>query len=105
MRPLDLQVNLAQTVNVAEFQQARGQQVFFQQDHLSVKAVEETKQRQEQVQNIEKDSDTTKVEKDKGGKGGGYFGGGKRGNRKGKGQKNRDGNFDPVRGKFIDIVK
>jgi hypothetical protein len=93
-------------VNVAGLQQAAQQHPVLHQEHLGIKAEEQAKIQRDQVQNIEKDAEATKVEEDKKGSSGAYFAGsGKGGHKEEEGVKEGGKGLDPNLGRFIDVVK
>lgn len=104
--PLDLQVNIAQMVNVAAQQQAAQGQPIVQQEYMGVKAVEQAKIDREKIAIIEK-AEGKKIEEDKKGGSGGYYYGGRRREEppeERKGDEKRE-DLDPHRGHFIDVTK
>ena len=65
--PIDLIVNLGQTITVAQSQQAKQQEPVHRQEFLGIKFGQETHHKEEQVQRIEKPEHPMRVEEREGG--------------------------------------
>lgn len=107
VKPLDLQVNIAQITNVAQQQQTAQVQPLIQQEYLGIQAQEQAKIDREKVQVTEK-AEGKKIEEDTGGgTSSGYYGSQKKQQKRaGKDEEKERGKVsDPVRGHFIDITK
>lgn len=103
--PLDLQVNIAQMVNVAAQEQATQGQPIIQQEYMGLQTKEQAKIDQEKVAIIKK-AEGKKIEGDKRGGGGGYY---HRERRKEPRKEEEEGRekytFDPIRGHLIDVIR
>jgi hypothetical protein len=105
IQPLDFQVNIAQQTEVGRSQQAAQQAPIDSQHHADAKAIEEAKIQQSRVQATNQ-PESEKVEPES--RGTGTYSPGERRRRENREEKEEESGSlptDPIKGKFIDVVK
>lgn len=100
--PIDLMVNLGQTITVAQMQQDRQQEPVHRQEFLGIKFGQEAHHKEEQVQNIEKPEELMKMKEREGEEGRGGFHKRKKGEEKEEEEKG-EASKEPTLGHFVDF--